>query len=104
MNEIPYWETINRYLEKPDPDGLQDIICRLCERLIRGRAFEDARIRGKYWQVIIDGTQLRSSRGELDDRTVSLSFPVHPTASFSRHSSCSRDREFWYFPAPSMRE
>ena len=68
MNEIPYWETINRYLEKLDPDGLQDIICRLCERLIRGRAFEDARIRGKYWQVIIDGTQLRSSRGELDDK------------------------------------
>ena len=68
VNEIPYWETINRYLEKLDPDGLQDIICRLCERLIRGRAFEDARIRGKYWQVIIDGTQLRSSRGELDDK------------------------------------
>lgn len=28
------------------------------------------RIRGKYWQVIIDGTQLCSSRGELDGKSL----------------------------------
>lgn len=68
VDEIPYWETINRYLEKLEPDGLQDIICRLCKRLLRSRAFEDAKVSGKYWQVIIDGTQLHSSRGELDEK------------------------------------
>ena len=67
-DEIPYWETINRYLEKLDPNGLQDIVCRMCKRLIRSRAFENARIRGKYWQIILDGTQLHSTRGELDEK------------------------------------
>jgi len=74
VDEIPYWETVNRYLERLDPDGLQDIICQLCCRLIRSRAFEDARVRGKYWQVIIDGTQLYSSRGELDEKCL---FRIH---------------------------
>ncbi len=66
--ELPYWETINRYLKKMDPEEFQDILCRLCRRLIRSRAFENARIRGKYWQVIIDGTQIHSTRGELDGK------------------------------------
>ena len=37
---------------------------------MRSRAFEEARIRGKYWQVIIDGTQLESSRKQLDPRSL----------------------------------
>ena len=67
---IPYWETINRYLKNVDPEGLQDILCRLCSRLIRSRAFESARIRGKYWQVIIDGTQLYSTKNGLDGKSM----------------------------------
>lgn len=66
--ELPYWETINRYLAGMDPDGLQDIVCRLCQGLVRSRAFENARVRGRYWQVIIDGTQMHSTRGELDGK------------------------------------
>ena len=31
------------------------MVWQLVHRLIRSRAFEDARIRGKYWQIIIDG-------------------------------------------------
>ena len=58
VDELPYWETINRYLKRMDPCGLQEAINSLCRRLLRSRAFEDMRIRGKYWQVIIDGTQL----------------------------------------------
>lgn len=67
---LPYWETINRYLKNVDPEGLQDILCRLCRRLIRSRAFENAHIRGKYWQVIIDGTQLYSTKNELDGKSM----------------------------------
>lgn len=68
ITELPYWETINRYLKKIGPEGLQNILCQLCRRLIRSRAFENARIRGKYWQVIIDGTQLYSTREKLDGK------------------------------------
>ena len=70
VDELPYWETINRYLEKLEAENLQDVINCLCRRLLRSRVFEDMRIRGKYWQVIIDGTQLCSSRGELDGKSL----------------------------------
>ena len=35
-----------------------------------GRVFEDSRIRGRYWQVIVDGAQLESSRRELDPKSL----------------------------------
>lgn len=68
VDELPYWETINRYLEKLEPEYLQDVINCLCRRLLHSRVFDDMRIRGKYWQIIIDETQLCSSRGELDGK------------------------------------
>ena len=66
LEELPYWETINLYLEKVADQELQEMICKLVKRLLRSRAFESSRIRGRYWQVIVDGTQLASSRKELD--------------------------------------
>lgn len=66
LEELPYWETINLYLEKVPDEDLQQIICKLVKGLLRSRAFEKARIRERYWQVIVDGTQLTSSRKELD--------------------------------------
>jgi len=68
--ELPYWETINRYLKGLDPGMLQGIVCQLCRRLLRSRAFEGNRIRGRYWQIILDGTQIHSSRGELDRKSL----------------------------------
>ena len=68
--ELPYWETINRYLEKLEPDALQEIVCQLCRRLLRSRAFEAMRVQGKYWQILIDGTQLYSTQKELDGRSL----------------------------------
>ena len=68
VDELPYWETINRYLERLSPDGLQEVVNQLCRRLLRSRVFENMRVRGKYWQIIIDGTQLHSTRGELDGK------------------------------------
>ncbi len=70
VEELPYWETINRYLEKVDPEELQEIVHQLCHRLLRSRAFEDMRIRGKCWQIIIDGTQIYSTRKELDGNSL----------------------------------
>ncbi len=70
VKEIPYWETINRYLKTVDPNNLQEVIPKLVYRLLRSRAFEQARIRNNDWQVIIDGTQLYSSRKELDEKSL----------------------------------
>lgn len=70
VEELPYWETINRYLKGLDPCFLQKAVCQLCHRLLRSRAFENSRIRGKYWQVILDGTQIHSSRGQLDEKSL----------------------------------
>ena len=70
VHELPYWETINRYLEKLDPEYLQEVIWKLVYRLLRSKAFNRARIRDKYWQVILDGTQLHSSRKPLDPKAL----------------------------------
>ena len=70
LDEIPYWETINRYLERLDPKELQDVVCRLVYRLLRSRSFADARIRNKHWQIIVDGTQIHSSRRKLDEKSL----------------------------------
>ena len=66
LTELPYWETINHYLRGVSPEELQDMVCRLVKGLLRSRAFERARIAGKYWQIILDGTQLYSSREKPD--------------------------------------
>ena len=55
LEELPYWETINLYLEKVPDQELQEMNCNLVKQLLRSRAFESARIRGRYWQVIVDG-------------------------------------------------
>lgn len=61
VDETPYWETINRYLEKMNPKELQDILRNLCRRV-----FEYMR----YWWIVIEGTQLYSTRKELDGKSL----------------------------------
>jgi len=70
LKELPYWETINNYLKKLEPKQLQEVLWNLVKHLLRCRAFENARIRGKYWQIIIDGTQIASSRKGLDGKSL----------------------------------
>ena len=74
LEEIPYWETINDYLKRVEPQELQNIVCELVRRLLRSRAFEQSRIRDKYWHILIDGTQTFSSQEELDGNYI---FRVH---------------------------
>lgn len=88
VDEIPYWETVNKYLEKLDPEELQDIVCQLVYRLVRSRAFADARIRNKYWQVIVDGTQIHSSRRKLDEKSL---YRVHNKGSDKEYT------EYYYY-------
>ena len=66
LEELPYWETINDQLKRIDPDELSAVIPKMVFDLIRSRAFEDGRIRNRYWQIIIDATQIFSSQKPLD--------------------------------------
>lgn len=68
LEELPYWETINNYLKGVDLGELQEAVCKLVKGLLRNRAFERAKVCGRYWLVIIDGTQLYSSREKLDGK------------------------------------
>lgn len=88
LSELPYWETINDHLRKLDPGQLQEVVCGLVRRLIRSRAFEGSRVRGRYWQVILDGTQLESSRKELDPKSL---YRTH------RKGTPEECREYYYY-------
>lgn len=74
LEDAPYWETINNYLKRVNPEELQKVVCELTRRLISSKAFENAKIRGKYWHIIIDGTGIYSSRNELDGK---CTFRIH---------------------------
>ena len=88
LEEAPYWETMNNYLERVNPEELQNTVCALVKRLIRSRAFENARIRGKYWQILIDATGITSSRHELDGNYI---FKVH------RKGTAEEYKEYFYY-------
>ena len=60
LSELPYWETINHYLANHDQEELETLAPNLVNRLIRMRSFDDSRLRGKYWQIAIDGVHLYS--------------------------------------------
>lgn len=88
LEELPYWETINQYLERVNPQDLQNIINKIIWRLLRSRAFEQARIKGEYWQVIIDGTRLYTSYEPLDGHYL---FKVHNKGTADEHT------EYYYY-------
>ena len=88
LEELPYWETINQYLERVNPQDLQDIINKIVWKLLRSRAFEQARINGEYWQVIIDGTRLYTSYEPLDGHYL---FKVHHKGTADEYT------EYYYY-------
>ena len=90
VDELPYWETNNRYLERLEPEKLQDVINCLCRRLLRSRTFENMCIRGRYWQVIIDGTQLYSSQKELDGKS------LHRTHNRGTEKECRENYHYFF--------
>ena len=58
LNEMPHSDTLNYYLEKLSPLCLADVRKMMVKRLIRTKSFNRARLSGKYWRIIIDGTGL----------------------------------------------
>ena len=62
LEELPHWGTINDFLEGLDAAQLEGVIQKLVYRLVRMRSFDRSKVRGKYWQVVVDGTRLCSFR------------------------------------------
>ena len=58
LSEIPHYDTINYYLERLSPDQLANIRTEMVRELIRTKAFNDSRLLGKDWRIILDGTGL----------------------------------------------
>lgn len=67
LEEIPHFVTINNYLSCLDPKYLEQVQIDMVKRLIRGRAYEDARF-DKKWIVIVDATGICSFDEENDEK------------------------------------
>lgn len=74
LDEIPHWNTLNNYLKTVNPAEIENLIYKLINKLIRCKAFEKAKVKDKYWQIIIDGTQLFTSKKPLDKKCLKRNF------------------------------
>lgn len=66
LEELPHFVTINNYLSNLDPKHLEQIRMQQVKNLIKGRAYEAARLEGK-WFVIIDATEICSFEEKNDE-------------------------------------
>jgi hypothetical protein len=55
---LPHYVTINECLAKLDSEELEKVRKKMIYTLIRKKSFDEAKFLGKYWLVIVDGTQL----------------------------------------------
>ena len=58
LEEMPHYDTLNYYLERLSPLCLADLRAKMLASLIRSKQFYRNRLLGKYWRVVLDGTQL----------------------------------------------
>ena len=67
---LPHGVTENEFLERPDPENLENIQKEIAYTMIRRKTFEDARVL-KKWQVIIDATELDEGYRKKNDSYLS---------------------------------
>ena len=58
LEELPHYDTINDVFEKIDIEELRKIQKYMVIKLIRSKMFDKYRFKGKYFQIVIDGTGL----------------------------------------------
>lgn len=71
---LPHYVTINDCLSKLQAEELEKIRKAMIYSLLRKRSFQNARLLGKYWCVIIDGTQLFSFDKRHCDKCLTKTF------------------------------
>lgn len=84
LKELPHYDTINNVFERVDITELRKIQKYMVIKLIRSKMFDKYRYKGKYFQIVIDGTGLTSfkerhckhclkrvyNKGEEDEYTI----------------------------------
>ena len=63
---LPHGVTENEFLERLDPENLENLQKGIAYTMIRRKTFEDARVL-KKWQVIIDATELDEGYQKKND-------------------------------------
>ena len=58
LEELPHYDTINNVFERIDIEQLRGIQKYMVQRLIRSKTFDKYRYKGKYFQIVVDGTRL----------------------------------------------
>ena len=58
LEELPHYDTINNVFERIDIEQLRGIQKYMVQRLIRSKMFDKYRYKGKYFQIVVDGTRL----------------------------------------------
>ena len=58
LEELPHYDTINNVFERIDIEQLRGIQKYMVQRLIRNKMFDKYRYKGKYFQIVVDGTGL----------------------------------------------
>ncbi|MGM8364511.1 transposase family protein [Virgibacillus sp. W0181] len=58
LEELPHYDIINNFLSALNPEELGEIRTYMIKQLLKKRCFEQFRINGKYWGIIVDGTGL----------------------------------------------
>ena len=58
LEEMPHYDTLNYYLEMLPPEELSGVRRKMLAGLIRRKQFYKNRLLGRYWRIILDGTQL----------------------------------------------
>ena len=58
LEEIPHYDTINNVFEQINIEELRKIQKYMVNRLIRSKMFDKYRFKGKYFQIVIDGTNM----------------------------------------------
>ena len=74
LDEIPHYDTINNVFEKLDIDELRKIQKYMAYRLIRSKMFDKYRYKGKFFQIVIDGTGIVSFKEKHCDHCLKKTY------------------------------
>ena len=67
LNEMPHKDSLNYYLEKLSPLCLSELRKKMIKRLIRMKTFNRSKLLGKYWRIVIDGTDIHYYKEKPDE-------------------------------------
>lgn len=64
FDELPHGDTINNYFKEVSVEQVKNVLTNMVKQLIKDRVCEEYRINRKYYQIVLDATQLNSYKVE----------------------------------------